>query len=93
MNPRIPRGLELICLKCLAKSPEQRYGSAEDLAEDLDRFSRGEPLVARPPDPLQRLWRWSQRRPASTCISVSSGFSSRNGSRPLSSSYRIAPRL
>ncbi len=64
LNPRIPRRLELICLKCLAKSPEERYASADALAEDLERFSRGEALEARPPHLGQRLWRWGWRQPA-----------------------------
>jgi len=64
LNRRIPRPLELICLKCLAKSPEDRYASAEALADDLERFSRGEALQARPPHLIQRLWSWSRREPA-----------------------------
>jgi len=63
-NPRIPRSLELICMKCLAKNPSGRYASAEALAEDLDRFSRGEALEARSPHLGQRFLRWLRRKPA-----------------------------
>jgi eukaryotic-like serine/threonine-protein kinase len=64
INPHIPRGVELICLKCLAKEPEQRYASAAALADDLDRFARGEALQVRPPTPAQRFWSWTRRQPA-----------------------------
>jgi len=64
LNPRIPFGLELICLKCLSKLPGDRYGSAAALADDLERFARGEPLEVRPPQIAQRLGRWARRRPA-----------------------------
>jgi serine/threonine-protein kinase len=64
LNPQVPRGLELICLKCLAKSPEDRYASAGALADELDRFARGEPLQARPPHLGQRLLQWTRRQPA-----------------------------
>ena len=64
INPKIPRPLQLICLKCLAKSPQQRYSSARGLAEDLRRFARGEPLEARPPDLRERVLRWGRRQPA-----------------------------
>lgn len=64
LNPRIPRGLELICLKCLAKSPGDRYGSAAALADDLEHFARGEALEVRPPHLGQRLWSWTRRQPA-----------------------------
>ncbi len=63
LNPRIPRGLELICLKCLAKEPRDRYGSAAALADDLDRFARGEVLAVRPPTVAQRCWSWMRRQP------------------------------
>jgi eukaryotic-like serine/threonine-protein kinase len=64
LNPRIPRGLELICMKCLAKEPCERYASAAALADDLDRFARGEALAVRPPTLAQRFWSWTRRQPA-----------------------------
>ncbi len=72
-QPRIPRDLETIVLKAIAKEPAQRYASAEAMAEDLRRFLADRPVKARRISGAERLWRWSRRNPA-LAASLSSLF-------------------
>lgn len=60
----IPRDLETVCLKAMEKSPDRRYSSAQELAVDLRRWLRGDPILARPTGPVEKTWRWIKRRPA-----------------------------
>src|SRR5262249_25756833 len=66
----VPRDLEVICLKCLAKDPKRRYASALALAEDLRRYLDGTPIDARPPGPVERLRRWCARYPVAAGLLV-----------------------
>ncbi len=78
LNDKIPRDLEIICLKAMEKAPARRYASAADLAADLERFLSGEPIKARPLSAPERLWRWCrQNRLAASlfvAVVVGAGF-------------------
>ncbi len=70
LNANVPRDLEVICVKCLEKEPERRYPTAAALAADLNRYLKGEPIAARPIGRLQRLWRWSNRKPTVAALTA-----------------------
>jgi WD40 repeat protein len=70
INKSIDLDLETICLKCLEKEPQQRYGSAQSLADDLERWQAGEPIRARPLGEMEKLWRWGRRNPGIATLSA-----------------------
>ena len=91
LNDRIPRDLETICLKAMAKEPARRYATAGDLADDLRRF------LARRADPgpagraaSERLWRWCRRNPA---LATAAGLGRRGDSGRRRPDGRLRARI
>jgi WD40 repeat protein len=70
LQPRVPRDLETIALKCLAKEPRQRYATAAALAEDLHCFSAGKPIAARPVSGWEQAAKWCRRRPGQAALAA-----------------------
>ncbi|MGI9427824.1 MAG: protein kinase domain-containing protein [Bythopirellula sp.] len=64
LEPRMPRDLATICLKCIQRDPNNRYANANDVVNELQRFLNGEPIRARPLSTAGRAWRWARRKPA-----------------------------
>jgi WD40 repeat protein/serine/threonine protein kinase len=70
LQPKLPRDLQTICLKCLDKEARKRYASALELADELRCYLDGRPIRSRPVGAAERLWRWSRRKPALAGLSV-----------------------
>jgi len=70
LNSAVPRDLEIICLKCLAKDPARRYRGALEVAEELQRFLEHKPILARPATAAERLRLWAQRNPVVATLTL-----------------------
>jgi WD40 repeat protein len=70
LQPKLPRDLETICLKCLEKDPKRRYATADELAADLSRFRVGDSIRARPAGPARRLWIHMKHNPVATGVLI-----------------------
>ena len=95
LNHRIPSDLETICLKCLEKDPSARYTCAAALADDLDRFVAGRPILARRAGPVKHFLRWTKRNPviaslgaAFVCVLALLLFVARPGQRDIAVAQR-----
>lgn len=70
LDATVPRDLATICLKCIQRDPNHRYSNARDVAQELQRFLKGEPIRARPLSRAARLWRWANRKPATATAAL-----------------------
>lgn len=69
-NPEVPRDLSVICMKALERSPRDRYATLEDFATDIERWTEGRSIMARPAGVLEIVWRWARRHPLSAGLSA-----------------------
>ena len=72
LNDRVPRDLETICLKCMAKEPDRRYQSAAEARDDLRGYLAGEPILARPVGRVAQAWRWCLRNRLAALLAMAS---------------------
>jgi WD40 repeat protein len=70
LNARVPRDLEVICLRCLEKDPRRRYANAQAVADDLRAWLENRPIVARPASRVEKAVKWARRRPAVALLSA-----------------------
>jgi WD40 repeat protein/serine/threonine protein kinase len=70
LNPSVPRDLETICLKCLERDSKTRYSTAQEMADELDRFLQGKPIRARPISQSEKILRWCRRKPAIATLTI-----------------------
>jgi len=95
LQPDAPIDLQTICLKALEKDPAKRYQSADEMADDLAAFSRGDPIKARPISVIQKVIRWASRNKAQAAlVAVASLFllASLAGSVAINGLYAVAER-
>ncbi len=88
LTPSVPKDLETICLKCLTKEPHRRYGTAQELADDLNRFLEGRPVIARPIGAISKTARWCRRNKAVAAL-LCLLFSSMAVGTYVSASYAV----
>jgi hypothetical protein len=70
LRPDVPRDLEAVCLRALARDPQRRYATAGEMAEDLQRFLAGQPTQTRPTSWWRRTLAWARRRPTATAVTL-----------------------
>ncbi len=92
LNPEIHRDLDTICRKCMAKEPGRRYASAEALAEDLERWLRGEPIQARRVPAWERGILWARRNPVTAALTGAVALSLLLGACGVTWQWRQAVR-
>jgi tetratricopeptide (TPR) repeat protein len=79
LNARVPRDLEVICLKCLEKDQRRRYSSAQALADDLERWLADVPIAARKVGPVTRAWLWCRRNRLAASLAALLGLACVSG--------------
>ncbi len=92
LQPKLPRDVETICLKCLEKDPARRYASATALADDLRRYRRGDPIEARSVGVLERGWKWARQRPVTAALVAGIFLVTLLGLVGVSWQWRVAAR-